>query len=237
MQGLGMRQRVLVATLIGAAFTSLAGAQEPEAIAAPFAGAVAAFKNADAISPPPRCATLFVGSSSFRLWTTLAEDMAPRTVINRGFGGSQMTELNAYFDDIVAPYAPREILIYEGDNDLWLGVTPEQLAAEVARFMDFKTEALGATPVYFVSVKPSRLRFHQLDLQTRANALVSEMAEMRHDLLYIDVATPMLDEDGLPRDVFILDGLHMTAEGYAIWAPIIRAALDAGAPTQAPGCE
>jgi lysophospholipase L1-like esterase len=232
----GMRLSALAAVL-AAGIGGGVLAQDAEAPAEPFAAVIAAFREADRAAMPPRCATLFAGSSSFRLWSTLAEDLAPRTVINRGFGGSQMAELNLYFDDIVAPYAPREILVYEGDNDLWLGVTPETLAAQVAAFMEMKTEALGATPVYFVSIKPSKLRFDQLAAQARANALVAEMAEARDDLVFVDVATPMLDEDGRPKDIFILDGLHMTAEGYAIWTPIIRAALDEGAPTSAPGCD
>jgi lysophospholipase L1-like esterase len=231
-----MRLKTLAAALAIAGWSTGAAAQESDAPALPFAAEIAAFAAADAAAMPPACASLFVGSSSFRLWSTLAEDLAPRTVINRGFGGSQMAQLNFYFDEIVAPYAPREILIYEGDNDLWLGVTPEQLAAEVAAFMDLKTDALGATPVYFVSVKPSHLRFDQLAVQARANGLVAAMAEERDDLVYVDVASAMLDEDGRPKDIFILDGLHMTAEGYAIWTPIVRAALDEGAPTRAPGC-
>ncbi len=89
----------------------------------------------------------------------------------------------------------------------------------------------------FVSIKPSELRVDQLPEQSRANALIAEMAEEREDLVFVDVASAMLDEDGRPRDLFVADGLHMTAEGYAIWTPIIRAALDGEARAAAPDCE
>ncbi len=132
-----------VAAMAAALFASSAAARAQEE-AAPFAAAIAAFTAADRAAPPPACATLFVGSSTFRLWDTLAQDMAPRKVINRGFGGSQMEHVSLYFEEIVAPYKPREILLYEGDNDIARGKTAEDVAADVAAFMDMKTEALGA---------------------------------------------------------------------------------------------
>jgi hypothetical protein len=102
--------------------------------------------------------------------------------------------------------------------------------------MDMKTAALGETPVYFVSIKVSWLRWLQRPDQIRANALIEDMAEERSDLAYIDVTESMLGEDGLPRPIFVEDQLHMTAEGYAIWTPILTAALDAPAESEAPGC-
>ncbi len=221
------------AAAAGAAF--LGPAQAQDAAAPPFLSEIEAFEAADRAAPPAACQVLFAGSSSFRLWDTLAEDMAPRAVINRGFGGSEMSQLNGYFDRIVAPYRPSAILIYEGENDIAAGESAEQVAADVEAFMDMKTAALGSTPVYFVSIKASKLRWEQRGEQDRANALIADMAEARDDLAFIDVRSAMI-EDGAPKDIFIADDLHMTAEGYAIWTPIVRAALDAPPESTAPGC-
>src|SRR4051812_12787153 len=51
---------------------------------------IRAFEAADRTSPPPKGAVLFIGASSVRRWTTLAEDFPEVKVSNRGFGGSQM---------------------------------------------------------------------------------------------------------------------------------------------------
>jgi lysophospholipase L1-like esterase len=221
-------------TLVAVSVT--AGALRAEAQGGePFLEEILAFEAADQTSPPPACADLFVGSSSFRLWSTLADDMAPRTVINRGFGGSQMSELNGWFDRLVAPYRPRAILVYEGENDINAGESAEQVAADLEAFMAMKTEALGATPVYFVSIKPSKLRWSQRAEQVRANGLIGAMAEARGDLAFIDVGAAML-ENGAPKDIFVEDDLHMTAAGYALWTPIIRAALEEPPESTAPGC-
>lgn len=207
------------------AFTAQAAAQ-PAQPAGPqrFAPEIAAFAAADKAQAPAPCGFLFVGSSSVRFWTSLQKDMAPLPVINRGFGGSEISDVDFYFDRTVAPYRPRAIVFYAGENDIAAGKSPDQVAADFARFMDLKTQALGATPVYFVSLKPSKLRFAQLDKQAQVNARVQAMARRRGDLRYIDVVAAML-QDGKPKDIFRPDNLHMTPDGYAIWTRIIRPLL------------
>ena len=102
-----------------------------------FDEAIAAFEAADKTAPPPANAFLFVGSSSIRKWETLAEDLAPLPVINRGFGGSTMPQLNHYADRIVFPYKPRGILVYEGDNDITVSsMTPEKVLRNVRSFFE-----------------------------------------------------------------------------------------------------
>ncbi|HEY6451551.1 MAG TPA: GDSL-type esterase/lipase family protein [Steroidobacteraceae bacterium] len=186
---------------------------------------VARFVQADRVSPPAPCQVLFVGSSSIVKWRgTLAADMAPMPVINRGFGGSQIEDVNRWFDEIVAPYRPRAIVFYAGENDIDAGKSVARVVEDFDAFMARKTEALGKTPVYFISLKPSKLRFAQYARQTQVNDAVRTRAGRRSGLHYIDVASAML-KDGKPKDIFGPDGLHMTAPGYAIWRRAVRAAL------------
>jgi lysophospholipase L1-like esterase len=201
-----------------------------------FEGAIAEFEREDAAAMPPPCVTLFVGSSSILFWRSLKEDFPQRKVINRGFGGSTIAEVNHYFDRIVAPYRPGAIVFYAGENDLNAGESPESVAAQFAWFMQQKDQALGRTPVWYISAKPSKLRLAQLPQQTDLNRRIAAMASSRRDLAYIDVVTPMMNPAGTPKDIFVVDGLHMTPEGYAIWTPIVEAALRKGQGTRAPGC-
>ncbi|MEO6359299.1 MAG: lysophospholipase, partial [Sphingomicrobium sp.] len=79
----------------------------------------------------------------------------------------------------------------------------------------------GATPVYFISLKPSKARFAQMGKQAQVNAAVRVLAKRRADLHFVDVASPML-KAGKPLDIFQADALHMTDAGYRIWTRIIR---------------
>jgi len=150
--------------------------------------------------------------------------MAPMPVINRGFGGSHIEYVNRWFDQIVAPYRPRAIVFYAGENDIDAGKPVERVVADFDDFMRRKTEALGKTPVYFISLKPSKLRFAEFPRQSQVNDAIRSRAAKRSDLHYIDVVTPML-ENGTPKDIFAADGLHMNAAGYQIWTRVVRAAL------------
>jgi lysophospholipase L1-like esterase len=194
-----------------------------------FAPEIAAFAAADRAHMPPRCSFLFVGSSSIRFWKTLQADMAPVPAINRGFGGSTIADVDYYFDQVVAPYRPRAIVFYAGENDIDAGEAPSIVTGNLARFMDLKTKAFGAeTPVYFISLKPSKLRWLQRDRQAQVNAQVQALAAQRKDLHYVDVAPAML-VNGEPKDIYVADGLHMTPQGYKLWTEVIRPVVHAEA--------
>lgn len=183
------------------------------------------FIVSDQASPPASCQVLFVGSSSIVNWKeTLAADMAPMPVINRGFGGSHIEYVNKWFDQLVAPYHPRAIVFYAGENDIDAGKSVERVVADFDEFMTRKTRALGKTPVYFISLKPSKSRWAQFALQNQVNRSIRARAHKRSDLRYLDVVSPML-ENGKPRDIFVGDNLHMSAAGYAIWTRVVREAL------------
>lgn len=193
-----------------------------------FAPEIAAFAAADRQHRPPPCGFLFVGSSSIRFWKTLGQDMAPLRTVNRGFGGSTIADVDYYFDQVVAPYRPRAIVFYAGENDVAAGKAPGGVTADFARFMDLKTRALGATPVYFISLKPSKLRWAQRDAQAQVNAQIQAFAAQRNDLHYVDVVPAML-ADGVPKDIYVADGLHMTPDGYRLWTAVVRPMVQAEA--------
>jgi lysophospholipase L1-like esterase len=227
-----MKRLFLIAAFALAACTSpavVAEVQTPPAADtlpahAPFRDEILRFAEQDRENPPPACPVLFVGSSSIRMWSTLKEDMAPLPVLNRGFGGSTISQSNLYFDRIVAAYRPRAIVFYAGENDLDGGLSPATAASEFRRFMELKRATLGKTPVFYISAKPSKLRFGQLPRQSELNAAIRQIAESSSDLTFIDVVTPMLG-DGQPQDLYVEDGLHMNAAGYAIWRGLVRDAL------------
>lgn len=210
---------------------ALAGgcARDPQAEAAALKSALGSeierYVEADRAAPPAHCQVLFVGSSSIVLWKkSLAADMAPLQVINRGFGSSHIEHVNLWFDEIVAPYHPRAIVFYAGENDLNAGKSVDRVVADFDTFMARKSELLGDTPVYFISLKPSRQRFEQLPQQNAVNAAIRARAQTRPDLRFIDVV-PLMLENGKPKDIFGPDGLHMTPAGYVLWTGAVKAAL------------
>ena len=184
---------------------------------------IEAFEAADRKSPPPSGAVLFVGDSAIRMWKTLADDFPDTKVINRGFGGSVMSESVYYAHRIVIPYHPRLIIIKAGGNDLTMGKSPEQILEDFKAFVTKVRAALPDTRIAWLSTSPNPARWSQKDRRLKTNALLKAYIDGEKNLDFILVWNEFLDADGKPReDLFIKDRLHNNAAGYKILADAVR---------------
>lgn len=187
---------------------------------------VQTWEEEDRRNPPRQGGVLFIGSSSIRLWKTLAEDFPGLDVINRGFGGSEIADATDLAHRIVVPYRPRMIVLYAGDNDLANRRTPRQVRDDFAAFVARVRRDLPTVRIAFIAIKPSPARAHLLDRMREANALVRDYAATRRDVVFIDVFTPMMSRAGGVRaDLFAEDGLHLNRAGYDLWKSLIAPAL------------
>jgi lysophospholipase L1-like esterase len=188
----------------------------------PFENEIAAFEARDKINPPPTNAILFLGSSSIRKWTTLAQDFPGHKVINRGFGGSQVSDSVYYFDRIVLPYKPKMIVFYAGSNDINAGKTPETVVNDFKAFMQKVESALPGTKVAFISINTSPSRWKDVEKVKQANQEIAGLTAKDDKLVFIDTFPALLDSAGKPRpELYVFDRLHLSAKGYAIWTSII----------------
>ena len=224
-----MRLRsVAAAALLAAGVATMAAAQAQPIDPSRYEGAIQAFEAADRENMPPPGAIVVTGSSSIARWNdAMPADLAPLTVIPRGFGGSAMADVLHFVHRVVIAYQPRAVVIYEGDNDTGrFMVPPATIAAELEQIVAAVHAELPETRVYVMSVKPSLARVAFWDKAQEANALYREVAAADDRVRYIDVATPFLQADGtVMDDIFIDDGLHLNEKGTRIWASTIKAAL------------
>lgn len=180
------------------------------------------FEAMDAQAPPAKGAVLFIGSSSIRRWDTLADDFPQAAVINRGFGGSELRASTWYAGRLVIPHAPRQVLLYAGENDLHGGRSPAQVRDDFRAFILRLRRDLPAVRIAYLSIKPSPARRQWLGMPREANALLRAEAQAWDGVAFIDVSTPMLDAQGRPREsLFVEDRLHLNPAGYALWKRVI----------------
>jgi lysophospholipase L1-like esterase len=215
-----------------------AEAQTVSADPARFAADIQVFREADTSIPAPTDAVVFVGSSTIRMWPT-AERFPDLPLINRGFGGSQISDVNHYIEDVVLKYRPAVIVFYAGDNDINAGKTPEQVASDYREFVVKVLAARADTRIIYLPIKPSIARWKLWPTMQDANARIRSYGEGRNaerpgapTMFYVDVATPMLTNDGQTQaHLYLEDGLHMTPAGYDLWtrllAPVIEQARTA----------
>jgi lysophospholipase L1-like esterase len=184
---------------------------------------IAAFEAADQKNPPPRGAILFAGDSTFTRWKAIHEDLPEYTVINRGFGGSQMSDLLYFTDRIVIPYKPRLIIVQEGGNDLHSGRTPEQLLSDVKAFVEKVQRDLPGIPIAIGGLAPNPARWNEVETRKRSDQLIKEYVATQKNVTFIDFFDAFLGPDGKPReDLFVEDRMHPSVLGYQVRVKIIR---------------
>ncbi|NNE45522.1 MAG: hypothetical protein HKN37_02550 [Rhodothermales bacterium] len=199
------------------------GQEDPDPLR--FETEIRQFQEWDSRNSFPEGAILFVGSSSIRLWQT-ARTFAHLPVVNRGFGGAHISDINHFINETTLKYRPGVIVFYAGDNDIWDGKEPEHVAEDFGDFLRSIWGSRKDTQVLFISIKPSRSRWSAWARMRKANLLVSTMADSSDNLTFADIAAVTLGEDGLPDStLFVEDQLHLNEEGYARWESVVGPAL------------
>ncbi|MBK8506320.1 MAG: G-D-S-L family lipolytic protein [Saprospiraceae bacterium] len=176
--------------------------------------------------------TIFTGSSSVRMWRNVAETYPQYHVVNRGFGGSQMSDLLHYLDVLVLQSKPCQVFIYEGDNDISAGKSIGQIMKDAEKVCSRIGVASPNTEIVFISPKPSVARWQLKDQYVELNQALKSYAMEHENVKFADVWSPALGSDGVVlQDIFLEDNLHMNEKGYAIWGgsdPTILEALPIG---------
>lgn len=176
----------------------------------------------DSIYDPSREAIVFTGSSSVRLWKTLEETFPEQQILNTGFGGSQSEDLLYFLDDLVLRFSPSQVFIYEGDNDLANGKSPREVLETQVEIINRIRSDFPDIPIVLIGVKPSISRWNLRGKYRRLNRHLAKLAGSYEKLVFADVWTPMLHMGKkLDTSLFIEDGLHMNAKGYAIWTNVL----------------
>jgi lysophospholipase L1-like esterase len=183
------------------------------------------FRQQDSVQVPPTHPILFVGSSSFTKWTDIQNYFPGYAVLNRGFGGSTLTDLLRYEEDVIFKYDPKQIVIYCGENDLAASdtVTAAMVADRFKKLFSEIRTVYPKVPIVFISLKPSPSRWYMKDRAMTANDMIGKYLKKEKNAQFVSVWKAMLGPDGKPMpDIFIEDNLHMNAKGYEIWQKILE---------------
>jgi lysophospholipase L1-like esterase len=194
----------------------------------PFSADIRRFQQIDFAHPPKPNSILFYGSSSFRMWTDIQQYFPDFPIINRGFGGSELTDLILFADEIVFPYQPRQIVIYCGENDFAANDTlsPAVVTDRFIQLFGMIRRKLPDVQISYISMKPSPSRWHLAGKFAEANLSIESFLKEQTNTTYIDIWDKILNKNNLPDSAFFLDDmLHMNASGYVIWQKEIETHL------------
>jgi lysophospholipase L1-like esterase len=210
-------------------FALAASAQQPPADAKRWAGyekEIAAVEKRLADKPPPADPTLFIGSSTIRLWD-LDKSFPGRGFVNAGFGGSQVRDCTHFAPRLVGRVKPATVVFHCGGNDLNAGRTPEQVRDDTAAFFAAVRKDVPDARVVVVGLNPSIKRWPQFAAQQKANAYVKALCAAAPKATYVDAVKELLGPGGGPpaADLLVKDELHLSEKGYAILTAVAAKAL------------
>lgn len=186
------------------------------------------FHEQDTTLPDSLSRVVFTGSSSIRKWETLTNDFdsLPQIVLNRGFGGSTLPQVNYFFDDLITPHQPELVVLYCGENDIKDGYQAQDVLASFRTFLRLLLKKTPNSKVLYISMKPSPARWHLWPEFERGNRLIANFIRRLNtpDIRYFDIAPSMLSpENQYPAgEIFVNDSLHMNALGYERWQAAIN---------------
>lgn len=228
--------KALVAAAMLCAFpiSSVVRAAEPDAPPAPrinadpvfpFSNEIAAFAKANEAGPAVPDATLFLGSSSIRLWD-IRGSFPDTGTVNRGFGGATTRDVLHYYPRLLPRAKPRSVLVYVGENDLAAGATPAEVAGNILSLLKRLRADYPKARIAYLSLKPSPIRWTLWPKMAAVNMTIAARTRAG-GFEYLDVGSVLLARDGLPdASLFGPDGLHMNARGYLRWTQLVDAWLD-----------
>jgi len=192
-----------------------------------FENLISAFEKEEKSKWPPRNAIVCSGSSGMSQWHHLLyHDLAPLTIIPRGFAGSNFNDQLYFADRIYMPYQPRAIILYQGENDISLGASPDEVLIKFRDLVQKVRQKLPQVRFYFISIKPTPSRWELWPKMEEANRLIEKECAEIDFLFFIDVASLMLDQERKPYStIFDEDGLNLNSKGYEIWRESVRGVI------------
>ena len=183
----------------------------------------------DQQQPDPENALLFIGSSSIRRWDSIASDMKPYPVIQRGYGGAKFSDVAIYAERLITPHKYRGLVIFVG-NDVQgkeSDKTPEEFEKLVRYVVNVSLRHQPKRPVFLIEITPTAKRFAAWPTIRKANARLREVALSTPHTYFVATASHYLTAEGNPKDeLFVDDKLHLNAAGYRLWASLIRRRLE-----------
>ncbi len=187
-----------------------------------WARAMERFEAADQEAAPAKGGVVFTGSSSARMWD-LEKSFPGMGYVNRGFGGSQVSDAIKHIETLVLKHEPRLVVLYSGDNDVAGGKAAQTVFRDVKDFASKIHAALPQTKIAVIAVKPSIARWDKIKTIRKANSLIREFAMETDYLGFVDIDGAMQGWDGKPNPAFFVrDGLHLSPEGYEVWSAVLK---------------
>ena len=161
---------------------------------------------------------LFTGSSSIRRWESLKSDFPKLNLLNRGFGGSHLSDVLHYYEQLFTRYRPKTIVLYCGENDLWSGKPVQQVLNDFHNLWAKIKRDFPSTSLIYLSCKPSPKRISKWHTYLSLNLSIKNTCLRENSLNFVDLSPTLLKPNmTFHQGLWDPDNLHLNPAGYERW--------------------
>lgn len=179
---------------------------------------------------PGQQRVVFYGDSITDAWGHGADFFPGKPYVNRGISGQTTPQMLVRFQQDVVHLKPAAVIILAGTNDIAGNTGPETQQmiednfasiAAIARQAGIKLIIASVLPAIAYPWKPG---VEPAEKIRNLNAWLKDFAQRDGDV-YLDYYSSLTDPQGGMKPGLSKDGVHPTAAGYAIMAPLAENAI------------
>jgi lysophospholipase L1-like esterase len=185
---------------------------------------------------PEHGGIVFTGSSIFRFWTHLTEQMAPLPVLNRAILGTVTQDMLSRIGQLVLQYRPRIVVYYCGSNDISAGEDAAGVVRRTKQYVQALHEELPNTFFFYTSILKAPEKRERWDVVEAVNREMERYSHDASNVGYIDLNSVLFDSRlKIRENLFLADGLHFRPDSTAyqefsqIVKPTLMKAWESGA--------
>lgn len=172
----------------------------------------------------PNAQLIFIGDSITERWEEAGRDIwlkhyARLNAINAGISGDCTQHvLWRLQQGNLGNINPKVAVVLIGTNNSHDN-TPQEIAEGVGSIIATLQTRLPNTKILLLGIFPSGFNAGnpQRRIAMKANTLISKLAD-NHTIYYLDIGSALTEPNGNISPKIMPDSLHLSTEGYAIWA-------------------
>jgi lysophospholipase L1-like esterase len=148
--------------------------------------------------------------------------------VNNGFGGAMINDIINNFDRIATPWAPENIVIFVGTNDIAMPkpANSTYVFEKTKELFGMIQNKIPGARIFYLPITPTQARWKLWNVANSANEMIKRFTELNHQITFIDIRSQFLDKNGMPnKKYFRMDKLHPNEKGYRILSESINEAL------------
>jgi lysophospholipase L1-like esterase len=176
--------------------------------------------------------TLFIGDSFFdvgQFWTTFYSDFSTFNVFSSGISATQSTDLLLYRNRLLYSYAPKNIVIHIGSNDVYdtsPSLDVNEIISRIILMFDIFLNDLPDVKIYFIGIEHRNSGDYARNNKiTQVDSYIQYTYAPAHFSRFTYLDTPSIFNNNMAL-YLRSDNVHPSGAGYAYYTTLLKESVE-----------